>query len=120
VRVAYAVKRCGVDTGRSEVLVRRLDTGQVVADRPATSTVLGVESFVSVTALVVAGSGSAGWISQSGSIVSHRELTEVHAFDARGARLLDSGSAIGAHSLQLVGSQLRWRNAGRLRTARLR
>jgi hypothetical protein len=119
VRIAYAVKRCGVDTGTSQVIVRRLDNGRTVTAAPATATPLGAESYVTVSSLVLAGDGSVGWITQAGSIVSHRRLTEVHSRDSRGARLLDSGPGIGPRSLVLVGSQLRWRDAGRWRTARL-
>jgi hypothetical protein len=120
VRVVYAVKRCGVDTGTSQVLVRRLDSGRTIAALPATATRLGAESYVTVSSLVLAGNGSVGWITQAGSIVGHRRLTEVHARDSQGARVLDSGPTIAAGSLALVGSQLRWRDAGRTRTARLR
>ena len=121
VRVAYAVKRCGVDTGTSQVIVRRLDDGRTLAAASATATPLGAESYVTVSSLVLAGDGSAGWITEAGSIVSHRRLTEVHALDSRGTpRVLDSGPGIGPRSLVLVGgSQLRWRDAGRWRTARL-
>ena len=119
VRVAYAVKRCGVDTGTSQVIVRRLDDGRTVAAAPATATPLGAESYVTVSSLVLASDGSVGWITEAGSIVSHRQFTEVHARDSRGARVLDSSPGIGPRSLALVGSQLRWRDAGRWRTARL-
>jgi hypothetical protein len=119
IRVAYAVKRCGVDTGTSEVIVRRLDDGRSVASMPATATPLGVESYVTVSSLVLAGDGSVGWITQGGSIVSHRQLIEVHARDSRGVRRLDSGPGIAPRSLTLVRSQLRWRDAGATRTARL-
>jgi hypothetical protein len=119
IRVAYAVKRCGVDTGTSQVIVRRLDDGHMSAAVPATATPLGAESYVTVTALALAPDGSVGWITQGGSIVSHRQLTEVHARDARGARVLDSGPGIGPRSLALAGSQLRWRDAGQRRTVRL-
>ena len=108
-----------MDTGTSQVIVRRLDDGRTIAAAPATATPLGAESYVTVSSLVLAGDGSVGWITQAGSIVSHRQLTEVHARDSRGARVLDSGPGIGPRSLALAGSQLRWRDAGRSRTAPL-
>ena len=119
VRVAFAVKRCGVDTGTSQVIVRRLDDGRTISASPATSTPLGAESYVTVSSLVLAGNGSVGWITQAGSIVSHRQFTEVHARDSRGARVLDSSPGVAPRSLALTGSQLRWREAGHWRTARL-
>ena len=121
-RVAYGVERCGVDTGRSLILVRALDTGRVSVDLPATSSRVGVESYVRVTAIVLSPSGSVAWITQAGSIVAHRQLTEVHAARAGGAagpRVLDAGPGIATRSLSLSGSTVRWRDGGRMRSARL-
>jgi len=118
-RVAVAVKRCGVDTGRSEVLVRRLDNGQVLGTQPATSSALGAESYVTVSAIVLARNGAVAWITEAASIVSRRRAIQVHAWAAAGTRILDSGAAIGARSLRLTGALVRWRDGGRLRSARL-
>lgn len=117
--VAYGLQRCGVDTGRATITVRRLDTGRVLSDRPATTSPVGVESYVSVTAIVVSAHGGVAWITRFGSIVGHRRGTEVHLADAHGERMLDSGSGIAAGSLTLKGTQLRWRDGARWRTARL-
>lgn len=118
-RVAVALKTCGVDTGRSAVVVRRLDTGVVVARRPATTSGLGAESYVTVSAIVLGASGSYAWITEAASIVSHRRAIQVHAAGPAGARILDSGAGIRPRSLRLSGTVLRWRNGGQLRSAQL-
>lgn len=119
VRVAFALKTCGVDAGRSAVFVRRLDTGKVVAQRPATTSALGAEAYVTVSAIVLGRSGSYAWITEAASIVSHRRAIQVHAAGPAGARILDSGSGIRPRSLRLSGKVLRWRDGGQLRSARL-
>jgi hypothetical protein len=117
--VAYGAQRCGVDTGSSQVLVRRLSDGSVLASRPATTTLLGAESYVSVSAIALASDGAVAWISVGASIVSQRRTIEVHALDRGGVRRLDAGSAIAPAVLELRGSVLRWRHGGEWRSARL-
>lgn len=119
VRVAFALKTCGVDTGRSAVRVRRLDTGKVVAQRPATTSALGAEAYVTVSAIVLGRSGSYAWITEAASIVSHRRAIQVHAAGPGGARILDAGAAIRPRSLRLSGKVLRWRDGAQLRSAML-
>jgi hypothetical protein len=119
VRVAFALKTCGVDTGRSAVLVRRLDTGKLLAQRPATTSGLGAESYVTVSAIVLGRSGSYAWITEAASIVSHRRAVQVQAAGPGGARILDAGAAIRPRSLRLSGTVLRWRYGGQIRSARL-
>lgn len=119
VRVAYALKTCGVDTGRSAVLVRRLDTGQLVEQRPATATVLGPESYVTVSSIVLSPTGAVAWITEAASIISHRRAIQVHAAGPAGTRILDSGPGIASRSLRLRGKVLHWLDAGQMRTARL-
>ncbi len=115
--VAYGFEMCGVDTGRSEVIARRLTDGRVFLDRAATTTVAGAESYVHVTAVVIAGDGAVAWISSAGSIVSHRTTLEVHVDDKRGARRLDIGQAIVPTQLQLIGSRVRWKHGASWRSA---
>jgi hypothetical protein len=119
VRVAFGLKRCGVDTGHSSVVVRRLDTGQVVSQRPATQSVLGAESYVTVAAIVLARNGAVAWISEGASIVSRRRAVQVHVSGPSGTRVVDSGAGIWRRSLRLSGSVVRWRDRGRLRSARM-
>lgn len=115
----YGSERCGVDTGSSEVVVRRLSDGHTLATEPATTSRLGPESYVSVSALVLAPDGAAAWISVGGSIVGHRRLVEVHALDPRGERTLDAGSSIAPTVLRLEGATVRWRHGGVWRSARV-
>lgn len=119
VRVAVALKRCGVDTGRSQVQVRRLDNGQVIGGQAATTSPLGAESYVTVSSIALARNGAVAWITEAASIVSHRRAIQVHASGPAGTRILDSGPGIGPRSLRLSGTVLRWRDEGRVRTARL-
>ncbi len=117
--VAYAAESCGVDTGRTSVLVRRLSTGRQLASAPALSTPLGPESYTAVSALALAGNGDAAWIAVGRAIVAGHSATAVMALDGRGEHQLDSGTAIATRSLQLHGRTVRWRDGGSWRTAQL-
>ena len=118
-RVAYGLDRCGVDTGSSMLTVQRLDTGQVLISRPALSRPVGVESYTSISRIVLSRGGAVAWIASGHSIGAHRQRTEVEALDRHGARVLDSGATIATGSLSLSGSTVRWRDGGRARSARL-
>ncbi len=119
VDAGYAVGRMGVDTLSAQVVVRRLDTGQVLHEVSATTQPPGPEFFQSVEALVVKADGAVAWIADGGSIVSHAHHREVVRLDRRGEARLDSGLGIHPPSLRLSGSRLTWRNRGALRSATL-
>lgn len=115
----YALSSFGVDTVSAQVVVRDLANGREVHEAAATSVVLP-EAFQSVDAIVVKSDGAVAWISHAGSVVSHRQRTEVHRLDTRGPELLDSGSGIAPGSLRLRGSTLTWRHGSVTRRATLR
>jgi hypothetical protein len=117
--VAYGSVRCGVDTGSSQVVVRRLSDGQVMTRLPATTQPLGPESYQQVIDLVLKADGAVAWIATANSIVRHGRDIEVHKNDPGGSRLLDAGGAIGATSLVLSGSQLTWKHGAAVRRATL-
>src|SRR5207302_8161420 len=114
---AYALSSHGVDTGSSQVVVRRLRDGKVLRTAAAVSHVTGPESFTSVSALVVKADGAVAWIGEAHSIVSRAGGIEVHRFDRRGQAELDHGPGISARSLHLQASRLTWLNAGGQRSA---
>jgi hypothetical protein len=115
---AYALTTCGIDTGSTEVIVRRLTDGQQRASEPATTTRL-VESYTAVDSLVMRADGAVAWIAVNHSIVRHASATEVHKLDHR-FLLLDSGSGIDPRSLRLHKSKLTWKHRGATRSASLR
>ena len=115
--LALADERCGVDTGTTHILVRRLRDGHVVATGFAADTP-GPESHTSVTALVVKADAAVGWIARAASVGGHT-LVQVRRLDRHGARVLDSGSAVGTGSLRLRGTTLSWRHGSATRTAAL-
>jgi hypothetical protein len=116
---AYGAERCGIDTGNTSVTVLRLTDGKQLASVPATSPP-GVESFQRVDSLVLKSNGSAAWIAEGSSIVSHgHRLIEVRKFDKRGESLLDSGTGVRTDSLRLHRSTLRWRDGTQTGTATL-
>lgn len=115
--VAYGLDRCGVDTGSTTVIVRRLSDGKRLHSFAAL-TGAGPESYQSVTSLVVKPDGSVAWIATVHSIVATSEGggPEVHA----NGKLLEAGE-IELHSLRLRGSTLTWRDGGgKKRSATLR
>ena len=115
---AYGLASCGVDTGSTLVIVRRLDDGVQLHTFVATSPA-GPESYQSVDSLVCKADGAVAWIGTGSSLVGSRKLIEVRKGDRQGAALLDSGPAIDASSLRLHRSQLSWTHGGQTRTATL-
>ena len=113
--VAYGVDRCGVDTGSTTVMVRRLSDGKRLAGYAAVMGPIGPESYESVGSLVVKPGGAVAWIATANSIIGHGTRIEV---DANG-KVLDSGGAIDRSSLRLHGSTLTWRDGPATRSAAL-
>jgi hypothetical protein len=116
---AYGAETCGVDTGSSQVIVRRLSDGHVLDMEPAMTLPLGPESYVTVGAIVVKANGSAAWIANASSIVHRSRRHEVRRSDTAGRARLDSGSGINPSSLRLRGSSLSWRHGAATRSALL-
>jgi hypothetical protein len=117
---AYGATECGVDTGRGNLVVRRLDTGRMLQTQPAVTGRVGVEGHTSVLSVVVKPDGSAAWIGGAEAIGPPHSATEVHEVTATRSRLLDSGGSIASDSLRLRGSRLSWRHGNVTRTATLR
>ena len=118
--LAYGSESCGVDTGSSEVVIRRLSDGKTLASTAAMTQPLGVEAFSEVDSIVVNGAGAAAWIASGGSIVQQgNRHAEVHKLLRGSATLLDSGSAIVTHSLRLHGSTISWRDGAITKTSSL-
>lgn len=117
---AYGLERCGIDTGSTEVVVRRLSDGKRLRSAPATGPD-GVEAYNHVDSLVLKSDGAVAWIGAGGSIVGHTPgVIEVYKADASGVVVrLDSGAAVAGHSLRLHGSLLSWRNGEAVRHANL-
>jgi hypothetical protein len=118
--VAYGVTAFGVDTGETNVLVRRLSDGKLLASFPATDLAF-VESFSAIGSIVVKSDGAVAWISTLSSIVRRGRATEVFeaTVSASSPKRLDSGNKIDPTSLQLHGSTLTWRDGGAVRHATL-
>ncbi|HLY47973.1 MAG TPA: hypothetical protein VKR21_02155 [Solirubrobacteraceae bacterium] len=119
VDAGYSTTQMGVDTGSTEVVVRRLDDGRTLHTASATTRSLGPESFQTVDALVVKSDGAVAWIASGSSIIRHNNEVEVDRIDRRGETTLDRGSGIGARSLRLRQSQLSWRHGNVTRSSRL-
>lgn len=118
VTAAYAATSCGVDTGSTQIVVRRLDTGATLVSQPAARAAFP-ESFSSASAVVVEAGGAVAWIGHVTSIVRHSSVTAVYAARGSSVRRLDSGSAIGPTSLRLRGTTVSWRHGTAQRSARL-
>jgi hypothetical protein len=118
--VGYALQRCGVDTGTTELIARRLTDGRQLRTARAIRAVLAPETFVTVGSIVVAGDGALAWIASAASLASHRQAREVDRAGRSGFSTLDSGSAIDAGSLTGHGSILTWRHGGSIHSAPLR
>lgn len=116
---AYALERCGVDTGSATVIVRRLSDGKEIRRQQAWTLTVGPESYVSVGSVVVNRSGSIAWIASESSIVSHGHGIEVAERTGNSVRRLDSCSGIAAGSLRLRGTRLTWRDGTATRSATL-
>ncbi len=116
---AYGSERCGVDTGNTAVIVRRLSDGKTLRSAAATSPP-GAESYQSVGSLVLKRDGAVAWIGMGSSIGQHTHRTEVYKADSHGSvQRLDSGDAIRPGSLVLSGSRLSWKHGDTVRHATL-
>jgi hypothetical protein len=116
---AYASTSCGVDTGSTQVIVRRLSDGRQLSSHPATTGLIAPESYQSVGSIVVDGSGHAAWIGSLSSIVRHGQETQVNAAGSSGVKVLATGSDIQVNSLKLHGSTLTWTAGGKQHSATL-
>jgi hypothetical protein len=116
---AYGSETCGVDTGSTLVIVRRLTDGHELCGVPATGPG-GPESYQAVESVVLKGDGAVAWIGTGHSLGARHRLTDVWRADRHGTTRLDSGLAIQVHSLRLKGSTVRWRNGAETRSAALR
>jgi hypothetical protein len=117
---AYALRRCGIDTSSSQVIVERLSDGKRLSAYDAITGPVGPESFQSVGSIATTGGGQVAWIGSMSSIVRHRQTTQVLATDRSGrVRRLDSGSGIAVKSLHLHGRELTWIQGGNRRSASL-
>jgi hypothetical protein len=115
---AYSLDQCGVDTGSTDVIVRRLSDGVQLHTFSATSPP-GPESYQQVDSLALKADGAVAWIGTGSSILGGRKLIEVRKADRGGETLLDSGAAVGTGSLRLHRSTLSWKHGGATRTATL-
>jgi len=115
----YGLLTSGVDTGVATVNVRRLTTGKLLVQRPATTRV-GVEAFQSVDSLVLKSDGAIAWIATARAIGAPKFIRQVELLDGRAFRRLDSGPDVAASSLTLHGSRLSWKHGASTRTATLR
>ncbi len=111
--VAYALERCGVDTGSATVTVLEVSSGLKLSSRPALSGPVPPESYPSIGSLLVRRDGAVAWIASGRSIIGHGESVEVH----RGGALLDSGPGIVQSSLRARGGTLSWRHGTSTRRA---
>jgi hypothetical protein len=118
---AYSLEDFGVDTTRTNVMVRHLTDGATLSDFPATAHNV-VEGLQSVRSVAVKSDGAVAWIGSTHSIVGRRSLIEVHAANASSStdRILDSGAGIDPTSLRLHGSTLSWKDGATTRRATLR
>jgi hypothetical protein len=115
----YGLTRCGVDTGSTQVIVRRLSDGKRMLGAPAASSP-GPESFQSVGSLVLKPDGAVAWIGVGNSIVTHTRTVAVYKADRHGSvERLDSGTTVRPGSLRLHGSKLSWAHNGSVRQASL-
>src|SRR5205807_607519 len=115
--LAYGLESCGVDTGSSSVVVRRLSDGRQLRLLPATTGQLAPESYQLVGSVVVKSDGAVAWIAAANSVVRQSGSVEVHRADRRGHAALDSGPSIEAGSLRLRGSTLTWRHGAATKSA---
>jgi hypothetical protein len=120
VTAAYAAERCGIDTGSTNIVVRRLSDGHQLAN-VAAGTPPGPESYTTVTAIVLRGSGAVAWIAVSRSLGAKEDRTEVWRLVRGSRRRLDVSNAgsIAPRSLRLRGRRLTWRESARTRSATL-
>jgi len=116
---AVALRSCGIDTSSASVAVVALRSGRRLRLAAALTTIPGVESFQSVSGLVVRPDGAAAWIVTATSVVVRRPVTEVVIAAGPTVRALDTGARIARGSLTLHGTRLRWRDGRATRTATL-
>jgi hypothetical protein len=119
---AYGLSNFGVDTVRTDLVVRRLTDGKQLRDFPAVRTGV-VEGFQMVGSLAIKSDGAVAWIGTEHSIIGHgRALTEVHVAVASASadRVVDSGPQVVSDSLRLHGSTLSWKHGTEIRHAALR
>ena len=116
---AYGLQRCGVDTGSTLVIVRRLDDGALVRSAPASSPP-GPEGYQLVGSLVLRADGAAAWIASGRSLGRRVSIVEVWRLSRTGTLTrLDSGGAIVVGSLRLEGATLHWHHGAAVKSARL-
>jgi hypothetical protein len=117
---AYALERCGVDTGFTEVVVRRFSDGKTLRSDPAITGKLGVEAHSAVDSLVLKPDGAVAWIATGSSIIRNgNPRREVHKADRAGPALLDSGLSVRPSSLRLRGSTVMWKHGTAVRSTTL-
>jgi hypothetical protein len=117
--VTYSVEFHDLDFGTATVVVERLTDGKRLASAPAVARGF-VESYATVTSLVVRRGGAVAWIARVASIATNDVALEVHKLEPGGGSvLLDRGRRIDATSLRLVGSKLTWTDAGVTRSSTL-
>jgi hypothetical protein len=115
--VGFDTVQMGVDNLDATVSIVDLATGAAVARVPATTPEDRAESFIGVRALTIDRAGTLAWIGSRSGVGAFTPIYEVHTLDAGGDdRLLASGADIAPRSLALRGTQLRWRQGGRLRS----
>lgn len=107
---AYASTRCGVDTGSTQVVVRRLSDGTQLSSYQASSFKPGPESFSSVDSIVVDRAGHVVWIASANSIATHRHGIQVVESRRGRVHVLDSSPKIVQGSLRRRGSRVTWRD----------
>ena len=117
--LAYGLESCGVDTGSSSVVVRRLSDGRQLRMLPATTAQLAPESYQLVGSIVVKADGAVAWIGAAKPIFRQSGSVEVHRADRRGQAKLDSAPSIEAGSLRLRGSIVTWRHGTGTKSATL-
>ena len=115
---AYGSETCGIDTGSTLVVVRRLTDGRQLRSSRATGPV-GREGYQSVDAIALKGDGAVAWIATGRSPGTRHSVIEVWRSDRHGLVQLDSGAGIGVRTLRLRGSTLRWRHGTAMRHAAL-
>jgi hypothetical protein len=113
--VAYALERCGVDTGSATIEVLNAASGRKLSSRAALAGPVPPESYPSIGSLIVGRGGAVAWIAAARSIVGRGDSIEVH----RGGAVLDSGPGIVLSSLRLRGGTLSWRHGTSTRRASL-
>ena len=117
--VAYGSETCGIDTGSTLVVTRRLAGGRILAQNPATDGAVAPESYQSVDSLVVIADGATAWIATANSLARRAPVVQVHSWSSAGFQLLDSGLGVRTGSLRLRGSTLSWQHGDSVRTATL-